>query len=55
MIRDIVYPMNAFDYLVLPAGHKDVLSRLVSHHIKMKGNSYEEILARKGKANHSSL
>ncbi|KAI1370426.1 hypothetical protein F4677DRAFT_438491 [Hypoxylon crocopeplum] len=33
MIYEITYPTSAFEYLVLPAGHKDLLFSLVSNHV----------------------
>ncbi|KAI1115456.1 hypothetical protein F5Y14DRAFT_129911 [Nemania sp. NC0429] len=32
MVYDVIYPYDAFDYLVLPAGHKAILSSLISVH-----------------------
>jgi len=31
-MSEIVWPENAFDYLVLPAGHKELLTSLVKAH-----------------------
>jgi len=40
-MSEIFWPQNAFDYLVLPAGHKEILASLVKAH-GTKGSRIEE-------------
>lgn len=57
-ISHIMYPENAFNYLVLPPGHKDILASLVSAHVSGRrtetGRFNVDINTGKGKASTST-